>query len=131
MSRSTWTWRTPTDGVYLWGALVTDRVGTGLVERATGLRHVGARPAVTEVQLFERAVSVARPAGSTLRPAGLTVAVYCFHERAEAGAMRRLAASPRRRVGLDRFGRGAGGSPDWVDLLQVARRQLITGAAWA
>ena len=118
------------DGVYLWGALVTDRGDTGLVEQ--GYRAFitwEPDPSTTEVPLFEELCRWLDRLRSTVIAAGRSVAVYCFHERAEAGAMRRLAASPDAASDWTGWVEELVASPDWVDLLQVARRQLITGAS--
>jgi len=118
------------DGVYLWGALVTDRAGTGLVE--PGYRAFitwEPDPSVAEVQVFEQMCRWLDQLRSSATAAGHSVAVYCFHESAEAGAMRRLAASPDAGSDWSAWVEELVGSADWVDLLQVARRQLITGAS--
>ncbi len=118
------------DGVYLWGALVTDRSDTGLVEQ--GYRAFVSwepDPSATEVQLFEQLCRWLDQLRSSVTAAGRSVAVYCFHERTEAGAMRRLAASPDAASDWTGWVEELVTSPDWVDLLQVARRQLITGAS--
>jgi len=115
------------DGVYLWGALVTDRSGTGLVTE--GYRSFVTwepDPSTTEVAVFEQLAAWLSRLRSQVRAAGRTLTVYCYNERAEAGAMQRLAAAgrPESAEWVDQLV----GSDDWVDLYAVAVDHLITGA---
>jgi predicted RecB family nuclease len=115
-------------GVYLWGALVTDRSGTGLVNE-------GYQPFVTwdedlavgEVAVFNQLCAWLDHLLDALSAAGHTVTVYCFNEKAEAGALRRLAALP----GVDprwvALVEQLVTSDAWIDLLPVCRKGLVTG----
>ncbi len=116
------------DGVYLWGALVTDRGDTGLVTE--GYRSFATwepAPSTTEVDVFERLASWLSGLRADVHAAGHTVTVYCYNERAEAGAMQRLASAPARQQWSE-WVEELVGSDDWVDLYAVAVAHLITGA---
>ncbi len=121
------------DGVYLWGTLVTDRASTGLApEGYVAFVTWEPDPSVAEVQVFEQMCGWLEQLRSRAAGAGHSVAVYCFHEKVEAGAMRRLAASGRAGQAerdWTAWVEELVGSDDWVDLLQVAKHHLITGAS--
>ncbi|MFZ4519782.1 MAG: TM0106 family RecB-like putative nuclease [Microthrixaceae bacterium] len=117
-------------GVYLWGALVTDRTGTGLAtEGYRSFVSWAEDPAATEVALFEEFADWLARLLDHVEACGRTVGVYCFHEQAEAGAMRRLAAAPDAVPGRAEWVEQLVGSPQWVDLYRVARDHLITGTS--
>ncbi len=118
------------DGVYLWGALVTDRAGSGLVDE--GYRSFVSwdpDPSGWEVELAEQLCAWLAGLRTALAGAGHSLAVYCFHERVEAGALRRLTAANGRPGRWSGWVEDLVTSEDWVDLLIVARRHLITGGA--
>jgi predicted RecB family nuclease len=115
-------------GVYLWGALVTDRAGTGLVDE-------GYRPFVTwdpdlaigEVVVFDQLCSWLEQLLDTTTAAGHAVTVYCFNEMAEAGALRRLASLPQADPRWGPLVEQLVTSDAWVDLLPICRAGLVTG----
>ncbi|MCB1251082.1 MAG: TM0106 family RecB-like putative nuclease [Acidimicrobiales bacterium] len=117
-------------GVYLWGALVTDRAGTGLVTE-------GYLPFVTwdhldhpaEVAVFEQLMDWLDGVQSALAAAGRSWCVYCFNDRAEAGELRRLAASPLASPGRADQVEALVRHPGWVDLLRVAQASIVTGGS--
>lgn len=116
------------DGVYLWGALVTDRSRNGLVTE--GYRSFATwdpRPSTDEVEVFEQLARWLSRLRTDVHTAGRTLAVYCYNERAEAGALERLAGAAPERHWVDWVDELVG-SDDWVDLFAVARGHLITGA---
>ena len=116
-------------GVYLWGALITDRTGTGLVEQ--GYRSFvtwDADLVTAEVGVFEEVCAWLSDLRSTVAAAGYITTIYCYHEKVEAGALRRIAASTSTRSDWTEWVDELVGSPEWVDLYRVARDQLVTGA---
>ncbi|MEZ5135595.1 MAG: ribonuclease H-like domain-containing protein [Acidimicrobiales bacterium] len=112
------------------GALVTDRAGTGLVTE-------GYLPFVTwdqldhpaEVAVFEQLMDWLDGVQSTLAAAGRSWCVYCFNDRAEAGELRRLAASPLASPGRADQVEALVRHPGWVDLLRVAQASIVTGGS--
>lgn len=130
-------------GVYLWGALVSDPGGTGLAP-------IGYRSFVTwdldlargEVDVFRQLCDWLAEVLRDAELAGRSVTLYCFNEKAEAGALRRLATLAD---AADRADTGATGEadhgagrwqafverlvdpPGWVDLLPICRSSLVTG----
>lgn len=115
-------------GVYLWGALVTDRAGTGLVDEDY-------RPFVTwdpnlavgEVVVFDQLCTWLDRLLDTVTEGGFTVTVYCFNEKAEAGALRRLASLPQADPRWGPLIEQLVTSDAWIDLLPVCRSGLVTG----
>ena len=123
-------------GVYLWGTLVTDPRGTGLAP--TGYRSfVTWEPDLArgEVDVFRQLCVWLSEVLRDADRAGRSVAFYCYNEKAEAGALRRLAAlADAEESGTDN-GHGQWAAfveqlvtaPGWVDLLPVCRASLVTG----
>ncbi len=116
------------DGVYLWGALVTDRSGQDLAEpgyrafASWARAHPGrATPAEVPISLeFWEWLTGLRKAVTS---AGFSFRAYSYHTAAEFGQLRRIAAD----LGLgEEVGRLIA-SGDWIDLLEVFGDQLITG----
>jgi predicted RecB family nuclease len=111
-------------GVYLWGTLVTNRSGRQL-------QKAGYRPFVTwepmtaavETELFGRFWTWLSGLRAASAEAGLTFRAYCYNASAEGTQLRRLAAE----LGLDEEVAEFTASAEWVDLLRVFDRQLITG----
>jgi predicted RecB family nuclease len=112
-------------GVYLWGTLVTDRSGTGLAP-------CGYRPFCTwepltgqaEGELFAEFWAWLTELRRGAALAGLTFRAYCYNAAAETTAMLRLAAA-----GVAGEVRALAGSDQWVDLLTVFDKQLLTGSS--
>ncbi len=113
------------DGVYLWGALVTNRSGWDAVP-------AGYHPFCTwdpmtsevEAELFARFWAWLAELRREAAAAGLALRAYCFNATAENTQMRRIAAA----AGLEDAIAAFTGSEEWVDLLRVFDTQLITGA---
>ena len=125
------------DGAYLWGVHVTDRTGAGTRTGAGGAAGAGlATPGYHAFVDWDADAGVAGARAfaafwawlSELRAAcaerGLTLRAYCWHETAENGWLRRGAEATG--VDADDVERFIG-SEQWVDLLKVFRRQVITG----
>jgi predicted RecB family nuclease len=112
------------DGVYLWGALVTDRTGSARPEAgyhafATWARMTAQAEAGNFTAFWFWLTRIRESAAA----AGYSFRAYCYNASAENSQLRRIAA-----------GAGLGGevedfiaSGDWIDLLRVFDRQLITG----
>ena len=125
------------DGAYLWGVHVTDRTGAATGTGAGGAAGAGlATPGYHAFVDWDADAGVAGARAfaafwawlSELRAAcdarGLTLRAYCWHEAAENGWLRRGAEATG--VDADDVERFIG-SEQWVDLLKVFRRQVITG----
>lgn len=111
------------DGVYLWGALVTDRAAIGV---ETGYRaFVSWEPMgeAVEVRNFERLWNWLAELRIQVLSKGGTLRGYCYNATVESGHMRRLARLADRGDEVDEFL----GPEEWVDLLRVFDSQLITG----
>lgn len=116
------------DGVYLWGALVTDRSGTGSVEEGY-IAFATWEPLTPELEydIFDQLWRWLTNIRDRARHDGHTIRVYCYNETAEMTEMRRLATCYIARLDMAAEVEELVGSPDWVDLLRVARAGLITG----
>ena len=111
------------EGVYLWGCLVTDRAGAGV---EGGYRAFAAWEPMTqeaEVAIFDRLWKWLTLLRAETRSAGKSFRAYCYNEGVESGHLRRLAALADRSAEVEELV----GSKDWVDLLRVFDKQLITG----
>ena len=114
------------DGVYLWGALVTDRSGRGLVP--TEYRAFvtwGPLGLAGEAALFEEFWGWLGQLRSLAVENGLGFRAYCYNAAAEDTQMRRIATT----VGLGEEVEAFIGSEEWVDLLRVFEAQLLTGSS--
>ena len=114
------------DGVYLWGALVTDR--TGWLGEQAGYRAFVTWDPMTpaaETRVFEAFWSWLTGLRETAAAGDCWLNAYCFNAAAENGQLRRLGAAAGCEAEVESFI----GSPAWVDLLAVFRSQLITGEA--
>ena len=113
------------DGVYLWGVLVTDRAGIGLVEP-------GYRPFVTwdpideerELLVFRSFWGWLTETLAKARRVRVSVNGYCWYSGAENTQMRRIAAADP--VLTDEVATFVASS-QWIDLEQVFRESWITG----
>lgn len=111
------------DGVYLWGALLTDHVGIGV---ETGYRAFVAWDPMTpdvEGQIFKELWTWLTKLRAQVRGLGKTFRAYCYNAGVEGGHMRRLAALTGSASDAEDFL----ASNEWVDQLRVFDSQLITG----
>ncbi len=116
------------EGVYLWGALLTDRTGTGVF-------HEGYRDFTTWEPLDDRSEQVPfqdllewlRDQEDLARSRELSFAVFVWHESAENTQLRRIA----RRAGtaIEESVERMIGSDSWVDLKKVFDAGWITGGS--
>jgi predicted RecB family nuclease len=108
--------------VYLWGALVDDRyhpfVSWAVPSRAA------------EAEVFVAFWDWLQARRAAAAAAGQTVALYCWYQGAEAGALRRGSAAAAELLGrtdapaeVEELLAG----PQWVDLYEVVARQVVTG----
>ncbi len=110
------------DGVYLWGALVTDRSG----ELAGGYRPFCTWAPLTsdaEAALFAAFWQWLSDLRGRIAAAGRQFRAYCYNAAAEGSAMRRLGAA----AGFSDEVTAFTGSTEWIDLLRVFDSQLLTG----
>ena len=114
------------EGVYLWGVQVSDRTGRASVP--TGYRaFVTWEPldAAEEEAVFKEFWEWLGQLRAEASSNGLVLRAYCYNEAAEDGQMRRVAARLGLRDDVDNFI----ASGQWVDLLDVFNRQLVTGTS--
>jgi hypothetical protein len=112
------------DGVYLWGALVTNRAAdsparAGYRAFCTWERMTGE----AEARLFTEFWAWLSEMRASAASAGLLFRAYCYNAAAESTQMHRIAAG----TGLWEAVTGFTGSEEWVDLLRVFETQLLTG----
>ncbi len=112
------------DGTYLWGVLLTERDGGGAGSVAY-LPFVSwdTSAAAGELDAFARFWEWWRDQRNAAARSGRTVRAYCYNKGAEGTHMRRLGAL----LGLGDEVEEFLASDDLIDLLEVVRRQLITG----
>jgi predicted RecB family nuclease len=119
------------EGVYLWGALVTDRSGRDVVP--SGYRPFCTWDPMTgavEAALFAEFWGWLTGLRRDVTAAGLTFRAYCYNAAAENTQMRRLAmavAAARADMSVADAVAAFTGSGEWVDLLRVFETQLVTG----
>ena len=115
------------DGVYLWGALVTDRTETGLVD--TGYRAFATWDPLTtdtESENFLHFWDWLDTLITSCTRAGASMLAYCWHQAAENTQLRRIARhSPTLKSRVDSFV----SSGEWVDLERVFKAGWITGGS--
>jgi predicted RecB family nuclease len=112
------------DGCYLWGALGTDRRDPGSAEpEYKSFATWDADIEDGELAAFEQFWSWLSAVRARAAAEGASFRAYCYSRSAEEGQMKRLADRLGVREEVDAFL----GSDEWVDLLEIARGQLITG----
>ena len=114
------------DGVYLWGTLVTGQPGSsGLPAGYRAFCTWEPMTAEAESLLFAELWEWLSELRTGATAAGLSFRAYCYNAAAESTQMLRLAAAVGHEDAVAAFLNGA----DWVDLLRVFDRQLITGSS--
>jgi predicted RecB family nuclease len=111
------------DGCYLWGALATDRREAGAVAHYVSFANWDPDIEAGELAAFDQFWSWLEVVRARAAEQGASFRVYCYSRSAEEGQMKRLADRLGVRDAVDAFL----GSDEWVDLLEVVRRQLVTG----
>lgn len=109
------------DGVFLWGALVTDRSGQNLAEpgyRAFSSWDAGSAAAIS-AKFWDWLTGLRKAVTS----AGFSFRVYSYHTAAEFGQLKGIATDLGRGEEIASFL----ASGEWTDLLKVFGGQLITG----
>jgi predicted RecB family nuclease len=111
------------DGCYLWGALVTDHRDATPSPRYLDFASWDPDVDTGELRAFEEFWSWFTAERARVHAEGATFRAYCYSRSAEEGQMRRIAE----RMGLLDEVETFLASGDWVDLLEVVRRHLVTG----
>ena len=112
------------DDTYLWGALVDDRAGTGLVDNGY-LPFVTWKPMgpETEFEVFASFWAWLTDLLARAETAGAEVKAYSWHESAENTQMRRITADTELAEPITAFI----DSDTWVDLQKIFKDSWITG----
>jgi predicted RecB family nuclease len=114
------------DGVYLWGALVSDHSGRFAADGGyRAFADWSEMEAAVESNLFVSFWAWFTDLRGRALDSGLTFGAYCYNASAENGQMRRIAAT----VGLSDEIDGFISTGEWVDLLKVFNTQLLTGSS--
>jgi RNase_H superfamily len=114
------------DGVYLWGALVTNRAAGS--PALAGYRAFCTWEPMTgeaEARLFTEFWAWLSEIRAAVASAGLLFRAYCYNAAAESTQMHRIVTG----TGLREAVTGFTGSEEWVDLLRVFETQLLTGSS--
>ena len=115
------------DGVYLWGVLVTDRVGSGLVEEGfVPFYSFEPMDEASEMAVFREFWTWLQELTWRCASAGVSMKSYCWHESAENTQLRRIGKrDPAMLEEVEDFiDSGA-----WVDLEKTFKTQWITGGS--
>ena len=114
------------DGVYLWGALVTNR-SPGRHAPAGYRAFCTWEPMAPEAEarLFTEFWAWLSDLRAAVAAAGLSFRAYCYNAAAENTQMHRMAEGTDVRDAVAGFT----GSEEWVDLLRVFDTQLLTGSS--
>ena len=114
------------EGVYLWGALVTDRTGRfGIPDGYRSFVSWVPLSPELEAEVFGEFWSWLGELRAVARDRGLILRAYCYNEAAEDTQMRRVGGS----LGLRDEVEALLASEEWVDLLKVFDSQLLTGGS--
>jgi predicted RecB family nuclease len=114
------------DGVYLWGALVTNRsAGSPVPGGYRAFCTWDRMTEETEARLFAEFWAWLSGVRAAAAAAGLVFRAYCYNATAENTQMHRIAAGAGLRDAVARFT----ACEEWVDLLRVFETQLLTGSA--
>ncbi|HEV3311151.1 MAG TPA: hypothetical protein VG815_11610, partial [Chloroflexota bacterium] len=114
------------EGCYLWGAWVTDRSGSNIVP--SGYRAFTTWDPMTPEVEAENSLAFWRwlmRLRADAYDAGLTFCAYCWNASAENTYLRRLGIA----AGIENDVEAFIASGEWIDLLAVWNRQLITGGS--
>jgi predicted RecB family nuclease len=116
------------DGVYLWGAFVTDRTGGALSGIIEGYHPWPTWDALTpeaEAGVFADFWAWFATLRARCVATGLSFRAYCYNAAAENTQLSRLAPSIDAQTEVAEFI----ASDDWVDLLKVFNAHLLTGSS--
>ena len=114
------------DGVYLWGALVTDRIGSGLVEEGY-IPFTTWNPLTTESEgsAFEEFWVWFKELRAAAEESAVTMTAYAWHASAENTHLRRISAETELATEVSEFI----ASQHWVDMEDVFKRSWTTGGS--
>jgi predicted RecB family nuclease len=113
------------EGVYLWGALITDHAGIGIEAGYQPFASWDPMTQEVEVGIFEELWDWLSEIRRQVTDAGLSFRSYCYNEAVEAGHLKRLGRLAGRLAEVDEFV----SSDQWVDLMPVVKKTLITGGS--
>jgi predicted RecB family nuclease len=114
------------DGVYLWGALVTDRAGIlGSSEKYHGFATWEPLTQESQTENFREFWTWLTEIRTRTHDAGLTFRACCYNASAENTFLRALGLTAGVIADVEDFI----ASDDWVDLLRVFDKQLVTGGS--
>jgi len=111
------------DGCYLWGALVTDRRPATPATHYVSFACWDPDLEAGELHAFAAFWAWFTEERAQVHASGATFRAYCYSKGAEEGQMRPIAEHLGLGHEVDEFL----ASDEWVDLLEVVRRNLVTG----
>ena len=115
------------DGVYLWGALVTDRKGLGFVEEGYHpFATWGPLSEQSELEVFRGFWAWLSEIRAEAAERDASVAGYCWHEQAENTQMLRISADDAQ---LSAEVESFISSDTWIDLMKVFDQSWTTGGS--